>query len=89
MIALIAALAVAAPSTLAESRGPAGEPATCKAQGVLQTSQPMHPALLYRSDGTLRASRLGDLPEADHEKAVLRTIGGCAAPLYIGYSVGR
>ena len=46
-------------------------------------------ALLYRSDGKAQASRLGDLPKANHEKAVMRTVGGCAAPLYVRTGVGR
>lgn len=72
------ALAVATPS----------QPA-CRPQAALQTVQPADPALLYRDDGRARASRLGDLPKANHEKAVVRTINGCAAPVYVGYGVGR
>ena len=87
MIVLIAALAVTATAPLPTARGEAT--ASCKAQGALQTKQPMDPALLYRADGRLQALRLGELPKANHEKAVLRTIDGCAAPLYVGYSVGR
>ena len=81
MLALMAALAVAAIPTT-------GQP-SCKANGTMQVSQPANLALLYRSDGKARASRLGDLPKAHHEKAVMRTIAGCAAPLYVATDVGR
>ena len=81
MLALMAALAVAAIPTT-------GQP-TCKAHGAMQVSQTANLALLYRSDGKAQASRLGDLPKANHEKAVMRTVGGCAAPLYVETGVGR
>ena len=81
MLALIAALTVAAVP-------PTGPP-TCKPHGVLQAAQPVNPVLLYRSDGKARVSRLSELPRANHEKAVMRTVGGCAAPLYVETGVGR
>ncbi len=83
MIALLAAVTLGAgtPTLLATS--------ACASQGALQTSQPADPALLYRNDGRVRPARLGDLPKANHEKAVMRTVNGCAAPLYVGYRVGR
>lgn len=47
------------------------------------------PALLYRDDGKAKMSPLSRLPKANHEKAVLRVVDGCAAPLVVGYEVGR
>ena len=60
--------------------------AVCKSQGRYEIADP---ALLYRHDGKARMARLGDLPRANHEKAVLRTIDGCAAPVVVRYGVGR
>ena len=34
-----------------------------------------------------RARKLADLPKADKEIAVARTIGGCAVPVGVRYSV--
>jgi hypothetical protein len=58
----------------------------CKTQGTYQVSDP---ALLYRDDGSARASQLADLPKANHEKAVVRMIGPCANPLVVRYGAGR
>jgi hypothetical protein len=58
----------------------------CRSQGRFEVSDP---ALLYRHDGKAKIARLGDLPKANHEKAVLRTVDGCAAPMVVGYGVGR
>ena len=81
MLVLMAAMTMA-------TAAPASQPA-CKAHGSYQISQPAEMALLYRRDGKAQASRLGDLPKANHEKAVMRTVGGCAAPLYVRTGVGR
>lgn len=59
----------------------------CKPIGVLQTSTPTTPALLYRRGDPGAVKRLDTLPKANHEKAVLRTVGGCAAPMVVGYQV--
>lgn len=90
MLALVAAMAlVSAP--FAEARplttltDAAHRPA-CKANGRYEVADP---ALLYRDDGKAKMSMLGKLPKANHEKTVLRTIDGCAAPVVVGYEVGR
>ena len=87
-------LTILAAATVASAVGPparlrvaALEPAAaCKAQGTYQVSDP---ALLYRDDGKVKLSPLGDLPKANHEKAVVRTIGPCANPLVVRYGAGR
>ena len=84
MLAMLAAatLASAAPPPVAR----ADSAAACRANGRYEISDP---ALLYRHDGRVKASRLGDLPKANHEKAVLRMIGPCANPMVVRYGVGR
>jgi len=90
MLALLAAMTVAAtPTAEARPRVAMVDPATrpvCKSNGRYEIADP---ALLYRHDGKARISPLGALPKANHEKAVLRTIDGCAAPVVVGYQVGR
>ena len=58
----------------------------CQPGGAMQTSGP---ALLLRPQDrkNLRVRKLGDLPKANKEVAVARTIGGCAVPVDIRYSV--
>lgn len=80
-------LALFAAATLLTAPAAAATP--CKAQGMLQTSTPTDPALLYRREGVRLSWRLADLPRPDQEKAVLRTREGCSAPLYVGFAVGR
>lgn len=58
----------------------------CKSNGRYEV---VDPALLYRNDGTARASKLAQSPKANAEKTVLRTVDGCVAPLVVGYEVGR
>lgn len=89
MLAAAAMTATVAATPAADARpslffSDAPKPA-CKANGRYEIAEP---ALLYRK-GRAKASVLGDLPKANHEKAVLRTIDGCAAPLVVGYEVGR
>ena len=90
MLALLAAITVAATPT-ADPRphmtlfDPAARPA-CKSNGRYEIADP---ALLYRQDGKARISPLGALPKANHEKAVLRVVDGCTAPVVVGYQVGR
>ena len=88
-------LTILAAATVASAAGPPAHlrawrvdaPATvCKAQGTYQISDP---ALLYRDDGKAKFSQLGDMPKANHEKAVVRTIGPCANPLVVRYGAGR
>jgi hypothetical protein len=63
--------------------------AACPSQGALQTSDPATPALLLRPQDrkTIRLRKLGDLPKANKEIAVLRSVDGCAVPVGIRYSV--
>lgn len=90
MFALLAAMTVAATPT-ADPRphmsvfDPAAR-AACKSNGRYEVADP---ALLYRDDGKARMSPLGALPKANHEKAVLRVVDGCTAPVVVGYQVGR
>lgn len=84
MIALLLAAGIALPpNNLAVNLQ-----AVCKGQPVLQTSL-LDPALLLRPQdrAALKFSRLGDLPKANKEVAVARTVGGCAVPVAIRYSV--
>ncbi len=65
---------------------PSADAPACKTNGRYEVADR---ALLYRNKGRAKASVLGELPKANHEKTVLRTIDGCAAPLVVGYEVGR
>jgi len=90
MLALVAAMTVAS-APFADTRPFAvmtdsAQRAACKANGRYEIADP---ALLYRNDGQAKMSMLGQLPKANHEKAVLRTIDGCVAPVTVGYGVGR
>jgi hypothetical protein len=61
----------------------------CKPIGRMQVSAPVAPALLYRHGEPGAVKRLGTLPKANHEKAVLRTVDGCSAPVVVSYGVER
>jgi hypothetical protein len=63
--------------------------AACR-QGAIQTGAPVDPALLFRDQdrAATKFSRLGDLPKANLEIAVERTVGGCAAPIVVRANVG-
>ena len=96
MLALLAAATVAAPlhTPAPEISAYRGEHAramaagnvVCKAQGRVEIADP---ALLYRRDGKAKVEQLNELPKANHEKAVARTVGGCASPMVVQYGVGR
>ena len=81
-----ATVASAAGPTAFLRAGPLEPAAVCKTQGTYEVSDP---ALLYRDGDKAKVSQLGDLPKANHEKAVVRTIGGCAAPLVVRYGTGK
>jgi hypothetical protein len=90
MLALLAAMTVASTPT-ADARPRLAmvdpdAPAACKSNGRYEIAEPV---LLYRDDGKARRSPLGALPKANHEKTVLRTVDGCAAPVVVGYQIGR
>ncbi|MGA0606187.1 hypothetical protein ACO2Q0_09320 [Phenylobacterium sp. VNQ135] len=98
MLALLAAattLAAALPAPLPEVRvyrGPHARAAAeadmlCKSQGTILTFA--DPALLYRNDGKAKVQRLAELPKANHEKAVARSVANCANPLVVQYGAGR
>jgi hypothetical protein len=59
-------------------------PRACNA-GMLHASA--DPALLMRPQdwSAARPRKLGELPDASHEYAVLRLVGGCMVPAPIGY----
>jgi len=87
MIALLVS-AVALISPLTSYRvADLGPSVVCKPVGALQTSSPASPALLYRHGDPGAVKRLDTLPKANHEKAVLRTVGGCSRPMVVGYEV--
>jgi hypothetical protein len=86
---MIALLLAAAAAFL--PNGPNREaPAVCRSQGALQTSY-ADPALLLRPQdrAAVTARKLGDLPKANLEIAVLRSVEGCANPIVVGYEVER
>lgn len=96
MLALLAAMTIAAaPEPVAPGRAPLGPRASllspaptaaCRAHGTYQAG--WEPSLAQRS-GRVAMQRLDDLPKANLELAVLRTVNGCAAPAVVAYSVGR
>ena len=97
MLALLAAVAVvAAPGAATVQpkvfllKAPA-QMAACKPHGRYQTdwiAPAADPALASRND-VVRTQRLAELPKPDLEKAVMRTVGDCAVPVVVRYSVGR
>lgn len=94
MLALIVTaaglLAAGTPPADPEPRPGADAPpaaAACQAPGRYETR--WSPALLYRLGERLRATPLAQLPKPDEEKAVLRTVDGCSAPLVVAAGVGR
>ena len=89
MLAILAAatmVSTPAPQVFVERRVLPGMETVCKATGRYEIADL---ALLYRDDGRDKLSQLGDLPKANHEKAVVRTIGDCSAPLVVRYGIGR
>ena len=87
MIALI----LAAGSAFLADRGPSVQPeALCKSPPAIQTST-VDPVLLLRPQDRLaiQMRRLGDLPKASKEIAVMRTVAGCAVPVGVSYGVER
>ena len=94
MLALLAAATLAAQPTAApeikvyrDRRPLASADTLCKPQGMLHAFA--DPALLYRNDGKAKVEQLAKLPKANHEKAVARSVGGCANPMVVQYGVGR
>lgn len=83
MIALLLAGALTFPLA------PGSTETACR-QVALQTGYPVDPALLFRQQDrkALKFSRLGDLPRANYEIAVARTVQGCAAPIIVRNDVG-
>ncbi len=84
MIALILAA-----GTTFLAKGLLVQPETvCKSPPAIQTSM-VDPALLLRPQDRLaiQMRRLGDLPKANLEIAVLRTVAGCAVPVGVKYEV--
>jgi hypothetical protein len=78
MIALALAAGLLAQSPLAPPR--ACDPATTRASGDM---------LMRPQDwSAARPRKLGDLPDARHEYAVLRLVDGCMVPAPIGYHPG-
>ena len=75
-----------APKVVVEAAAPTGAETVCKPAGRYEIADR---ALLYRDDGRDQHALLGDLPKANHEKAVRRTVGACSAPVVVRYGVGR
>lgn len=68
--------------------GPTLAKPACQA-ATIQTAAPVDPALLLRPQDRARVKyrRLGELPKANHEIAVLRQVEGCTAPVVVSYEV--
>ena len=60
----------------------------CPANGAMQTSGPA-PALLLRPQDrkAVTAHKLSELPKANLEYAVERSVGGCVQPAVVRYSI--
>ena len=60
----------------------------CPANGAMQTSTPA-PALLLRPEdrAAVMGRKLGELPRANLEYAVERSVGGCVRPAVVRYAV--
>lgn len=94
MIALLLAAQLSAATVtvpdipMVQRRGFVTPPTFCDTSRALQTGYGT-PALLLRPQdkAVVRARRLTDLPKANREDAVLRTIGGCPVPVAITYEV--
>ena len=89
MLAILAAATMAsapAPQVFADRRLLASADVACKPSGRYEIADP---ALLYRENGKAKFSALDQLPKANHEKAVLRTVAGCSAPVVVRYGAGR
>lgn len=80
------ALLLAAATALLPDRLTLTPPAACKPHGSMQTSLG-DPALLLRPQdrAAVFVRRLADLPKANLEYAVERSVDGCAAPVVIRY----
>ena len=78
---LLAAGALALPNP-----APLAAPPLCKGVATLRASAAA-PALLVRPRTEARALKLTDLPKANKEIAVARSIDGCAIPVGISYRV--
>lgn len=95
MIALLLAMSVAAstPQAAAPDRPLVFSnrlnfvPSACRA-GVTTASGAGPTALLRPQDrAAVKARRLGDLPKANKEIAINRSVSGCSAPLIVSYEV--
>ncbi len=88
MLVILAAIVVSTPGpkVFIERPAPAAAETVCEGTGRYEIADR---ALLYREDGRVKLSELGALPKANHEKAVLRTVGECSAPVVVRYGVGR
>ena len=82
------ALLIAAAATFAPNNLPVQPDSVCKNQMGLQTSA-ADPALLLRPQDRAagKFSRLGDLPKANKEFALMRSVAGCNVPVGISYGV--
>jgi len=75
-----------APQVFVARRAAVMADVACKPSGRYEIADP---ALLYRYDGKAQLKALGDMPRANHEKAVLRTVGPCSVPVVVRYGAGR
>jgi hypothetical protein len=79
MIALVLAVGLVGPATL-----PLHPQSACRGQTVQAGGDPA--SLMRPQDwSTARPRKLGELPDAKHEYAVLRMVDGCMVPAPIGY----
>ena len=90
MLGALLALGLASPAphlTAIQGFGPTLERPACQ-DGRMETADPVDPALLRPQDrARVKFRRLGDLPRANKEIAVLRQVRGCTAPVVVSIGV--
>ena len=83
IVTLLAALLLArATVEVLPPTSPLNHPAPAGAQCA---HAEVHPA---EAAGKARPQRLGELPPANHYRAVFRTLGGCIEPQIVRYGIG-
>ncbi len=90
LLELLATVAVAAaPQTSALQAAPAPRPASVIDIGRVARCDGRQFIQVADKAPAPPARRLGDLPKANFELAVNRTVGGCVKPAVVSYGVGK